>query len=205
MKEETHDRLKKIQLFIGVSLLLVSVTLLFKNPGITGYFSADFRSQTLDITIDKSQSYLLFSNLLETVYVSSLRISGEIIGDGAVQIFIEDNGQRFLIFNNVRKKEQGLPSVTGMAVASRKIQEDAEENLEALFLLEPLDTLVWEEVSFSEKEEFLTGPFNNKCVDTCFIEMSLSSQESYKLIFMVQPGTKLKISKIIYTLKDENI
>ena len=205
MKEETYNKLKKIQLFVAVSLLLVSVTLLFKNPGITGHFSADFRSQILSITMDKSQSYLFSTNSPEPTYVSSLRVSGEIIGSGSVQIFIEDNGQRFLIYKNQKEKEQGLPSVTGMAVASGRIPEDIEESTEKLLLLEPLDTLRWEELSLSEQQEFAAGAFDNKCADTCFIDMSVSSEESYKLIFMIEPGTRLKLNKIIYTLKDENI
>ena len=205
MKEETHEKLKKIQLFFAISLLLVSISLFFKNPGITGHFSADFKSQILDIMIEQSQSYLITANSPEPIYVSSFRISGDVIGDGNVEIFIEDNGQRFLIYRNIRKKENGLSAITGMATALGKETDHIEESEEKLLLLEPLSAVKWEEVSLSEKEEFSTGPFSNKCVDTCFIEMLLSSEQSYKLIFMIEPGTKLKLSKIIYTLKDERI
>ncbi len=204
MKEKTHNNLKKVQLFVAISLLLVSVGLLFKNPGITGHFSADFQSQILDIDIEQSQSYLLATNTPEEIYISSFRISGEIQGEGSVEIFIEDQGQQFLIYKNVREKERGMSTITGMAVAppTEEMQEPV-ESTGTLLILEKLGAINWDGgLSLSGKEEFVTGSFNNKCKDTCFIEMSLSSEETYKLVFMVEPGTKVKLDKIIYTLKN---
>ena len=206
MKEETHEKMKKIQLFVAISLLLVCAGMLFKNPGITGHFSADFRSQPLDLVIDQSQSYLIKTNTPEPIHITSFRLSGNIIGDGSVEIFIEDQGNEFLIYKNVREKERGLPTITGRSIAAGTASEQPEETEEKLLLLEPLDTLEWKQrTPLSEKEEFVAGLFDNKCSDTCFIEMPLSSEETYKLIVMVEPGTKLEITKLTYILKNENI
>ena len=53
----------------------------FKNPGITGYVSADFRSQVLNLEIDHSQKLLLATTSPEPLYLTSFRVSGEITGD----------------------------------------------------------------------------------------------------------------------------
>ena len=49
-----EEKFKKIQFFIGISLIFVISIMLFRNPGITGHVTADFISQTLDIELDKS-------------------------------------------------------------------------------------------------------------------------------------------------------
>lgn len=191
---------KKAQLFVAISLLFVATLFLFNDSGITGHVTADFRSQTLNLAVEQSQMFSLTTNQAEPIYISSFRMSGEVIGGGSVEAYIESNGERLLIFKNVKEREQGLPSVTGLAVAAEPPAE------EALLLLNYVDTLEWkEETSLSDAEEFIEGSFNNQCKDTCFIEMSVSSEQGYRLIFMIEPGTKLNIHKIIYTLKNKNI
>ena len=83
-KSKGKGHFKKIQLGIAICLLLVAVLMLFKNPSITGHFSADFRSQTLNLAMGKSQNYMLTAISQEPFYITSLRISGEITGDGNV-------------------------------------------------------------------------------------------------------------------------
>jgi len=203
-KSKGKGHFKKIQLGIAICLLLVAVLMLFKNPGITGHFSADFKSQTLSMTIDKSQSYMLTAVSDEPIYVTSIRMSGEVVGNGNVEIFIDNNaGQRLLLYRNVKKIEQGLSTVTGMLVGSDEESIEASEQI--LLVLKPLDKIEYKgaEISLSAKEEYVSGLFNNKCADTCFIEMTLSSELGYKLTFNIEPGTMLKINKLIYTLKDE--
>ncbi len=205
MKEQTHNTIRKVQVFLAVSLLFVAVLFLFKDPGITGHFSADFRSQILDLEIGQSQKFLLSTNSEEPIYISSFRITGEVIGDGSVKVFIDNNaGQRILVYENIMKKEQGIPTITGMAIAGPDIAEAIEEKLILLRLLEEIE-FVNTGLSLSADEEHLEGTFNNKCVDTCFIEMPLSTDSSYELIFNIQPGTKLKLTKITYTLKNDKI
>lgn len=200
MKEKNHEKLKKAQIFIAASLLLILTILLFKNTDITGHVSADFRSQEFNLIMDKSQEFLLKTNSAEPMLISSFRLSGAITGQGSIEIYIEDNGKRFLVFKNVREKEKGLPSITGLAVASGR--QDAEEDSENDLIIIPLNAIEWKnEILLSKDEEFMAGNFNSKCIDTCFIEMPVSSEKTYKLIFLVQPGTKLQLSRIIYTLK----
>ncbi len=201
MKSKTHDKLKKTQLFVAISLLLLSTLLLFKTPGITGHFSADFMSQQLNMVIEQSQSFEIATNNQESIYVSSLRLSGNVIGQGSVEVFIENDGQKYKIFQNIRERETGLTAITGMAVAKVDKEEEA-----ILLSLTPSEVIEWDKgLSLSDTEEYTEGVFNNKCLDTCFMEMSLSSEERYKLIFMVEPGTEVQITKITYTLKDDHI
>lgn len=200
MEEETHQKIRKIQLFVAISLLLISTLVLFRDPTISGHFSADFRSQPVDLAIDHSQSYLLKTDSPEPIYITSLRLSGNVIGDGSVEIIIEDQDKEILVYKNVKDKEDGLSSITAMAVAPT---EGVAENA---LLLEPVGIMDWAELApISEDEEYSAGPFNNRCADTCFIEMPLSSELTYKLVFMVEPGTKLEITKITYILKSESV
>lgn len=205
MKEKNHEKLKKAQVFIAAALLLILTILLFKNTDITSYVSADFRSQEFNLIMDKSQEFLLKTNSAEPMLISSFRLSGSIAGHGSIEIYIEDNGKRFLVFKNIREKEKGLPSITGLAVASaaeNQTPEEVPKSQEKSLIISPLNAIEWKnEISLSKDEEFMAGNFNSKCIDTCFIEMPVSSEKTYKLIFLVQPGTKLQLSRIIYTLK----
>jgi len=205
MKVKTVKNLKKLQLFAAISLLMISTLMLFKSPGITGHFSADFRSQILDMEIKESQTYSISTNSPDPIYITSLRLSGNIQGYGSVEIYIEDEGQKFLIYKNIKEKEEGLTSITGMAVAQAAEPNSSKKN-EKLLLIEPLENIKWNNrLTLSENQEFAMGIFSNKCEDTCHIEMPVSSNEKYKLVFMIEPGTTVNINKITYTLKDDMI
>ncbi len=211
--KKENNTFRKIQLFAAISFLMVSVLLFFNNPGITGHVTADFRSQVLNMEIEKSQSFLLNTNTDEPMYINSIRLTGEVIGQGSVEIYIDNNqGQRVLVYDNVKKKSKGLSSVTGMAVApgqdaeidDRDVQESDQE--QKLILLNQLGTFEWDGgLSLAEDEEFFEGHFKNKCFDTCFMEMQLSKTNSYEMIFNIEPGTKLMLNKITYTLKGEDV
>jgi hypothetical protein len=202
MVNELSQNFKKLQIFAAISLLLLSTLFLFRTPGITGHFSADFKSQIINMDIEQSQIYALSTNNPEPTHISSFRLSGEVIGEGSVEVYIESKGQRLLVYKNVREKEKGLPAVTGMAVAYAAEPEEQE----TLLLLNPITKVDWSGgLSLSENQELVEGPFSNKCVDTCYIEMPVSSNDVYNLLFMVQPGTKLKINKITYNLKNGKI
>ncbi len=209
-----NQKLKKIQLFVAVGLLLVSVLMLFRNPGITGYVSADFKSQVLNLDIDESQSFLLTTNSEEPIYITSFRVEGEVVGDGSVEILIDNNrGQQVLVYKNIAKKEQGLPAITGMAVSqptqlptSSGESAAADSSEQVLILLQPLGPIVFTStLSLSEEEEFVQGIFKNKCVDSCFIEMPVSASNSYEIVFNIKPGTKVKLTKLIYSIKDDMV
>ncbi|MBD3354537.1 hypothetical protein GF361_00970 [Candidatus Woesearchaeota archaeon] len=205
IQEKTHNNIYKFLLFTAVSLVLVSTLLLFQDSGITGHFSADFRSQILDMEVKESQTYSISTNSLDPIYITSLRLTGNIIGYGGVEIYIEDQGEKFLIYQNIKEKETGLTSITGMAVAEAA-EPEGNEAEEKLLLIEPLEQIKWENrLSLSENQEFAMGLFSNKCKDTCYIEMPVSSKDRYKLVFMIEPGTIVNINKIIYTLKEDMI
>jgi hypothetical protein len=75
MKTETQIRLKKVQLFGAITLLALSVLFLFQDSGITGHFSADFRSQVLNLEISQSQKFLMSTNSDENIHMPSIRTS----------------------------------------------------------------------------------------------------------------------------------
>ena len=78
----------KIQIFMVLVLFISFITYASFKPSITGHVSANVYHQNLDLVINKSQNFLLSSDNLEPFIVSSLKISGNITGNGQVKVYI---------------------------------------------------------------------------------------------------------------------
>ena len=165
-------------------------------PKITGFVSTDLAVQALDIEIDKSQVYTLRSDSVDPIHLSTFRLSGSVIGDGMVQIFLDDGEKELLIYSNVKKREGGMALITGMATGAGGAPAD-----QVGLVLEPGNSIDDVPVKqLTETEELTSGSFENECAETCFVSIELSNTKSSQLIFKVEPGTILKINEIVYTL-----
>ena len=132
-------------------------------------------------------------------------MSGIIEGAGIIKIFFENSqGERFLIFSNVREKgvgnlitgrvDGGGNLITGKAVA-------AVEGEAVSISLNPgeIGMPLFEEVG--KGFGIASGPFYNECYETCFLSVMFSSEIQNKLIFQLSEGTKLRISQLSYTTR----
>lgn len=203
MEESTKKKIHQIELIGAIILLLIAIVSLFPNPGITGHVSLETKKQKIDLTIANSQSYILTTSSEEPFYLTSLKLSGAIIGEGIVNVYITNNqGQKVLIYSNVVKKEQGLDTITGMdKITGLTVGDDSEEK--DYLVIEHLENLKVQLGSISEDETIFSGSFENGCVDSCFIEMLLNKDTAYQLLFYVEEGTILKINEIVYTIRKD--
>lgn len=203
MEEETKKRLHQFEIIGAVVLLLVSVISLFPDTGITGYVSVDVRKQPVDIAVANSQSYLLTTTSEEGFELTSFKISGELIGEGKASVYLDNGqGQKILVFTNIIDSRKGLGSVTGMKEISGLVTGPDTE-AQGDLILEYLENIDGSFRDLKDQEELFSGKFEEKCVDSCFINMPLNSDLSYLLLFYVEEGAILNINEVVYTAKQE--
>ncbi len=198
-KQKTKDRLHRLELLVVVSLALIvgGVFLINQtdfssffdsNNLVTGFVSSDVITENLDLLIEQSQDYNL--DTIDSFRLTSLRLTGSVEGEGVVKIFLEDSiGGRSLVYTNVREKKNGN-LITGMVVADPKA---VSIGLNPGEIKTPISEAV------GENEEIIGEVFYNECMDTCFMSIDFSPENSNKLVFQLSQGTKLRINKLSYT------
>jgi len=201
MEESTKTKVHQIEIIAAVVLLLVSVASFFPNRGITGYVSVETKKQEIDLTIANSQSYILTTRNKEPFYLTSLKISGEVIGKGIAKAYIAAENQKILIYSNVIKKDEGLNSITGMGKITGKATGIDSKTEEGYLVIEHLENIEKVSETKTEDEKIVSGNFEDICIDSCFIEMLLKEDIAYQILLYVEEGTVLNINEIIYTIR----
>jgi len=204
MEEQSKKKIHQIEIIAAVVLLLVSIASFFPKPGITGYVSIESKKQKIDLTIANSQSYILTTRSQEPMYLTSLKLSGEVIGDGIAKAYISAKDQKILIYSNVIKKGKGLDTVTGMSkITGNVVEVDAKDEAGEDLVIEHLENIELESQKIAKDELLSKGNFEDACVDSCFIEMLLNKDIAYQLLFYVEEGTILNINEIVYTIRKD--
>ena len=88
MEESTKRKVYQTEIIVGVVLVLVAVASLMGKPQATGFVSVETKKQTIDLNIANSQSYILTTKQEEPFHLTSLRLSGEGIGKGNVEVYL---------------------------------------------------------------------------------------------------------------------
>lgn len=210
----------QIKIFFGFVLIIVllivawSAVFIFRNPSITGHVPVNIYTQNLNLVINKSQNFLLTSDNSEPFIITSFKISGNIIGDGQVKIYIDTGkGQKFLVYENIaqniaQKKDTqaSLYGITG-GITDKSIKNATGENIskdDKWLVIKPIKILLEKEAfdEVSNDESLVKGDFNWQCIETCLIRMEISRKIAYRLTFLVESGTVLKINKIAYQTEE---
>lgn len=203
MKESTKKRVHEIEIIAAATLILVSVALLFSRPGITGYISYETKIHKIDLTIANSQSYVLTTDSNNPFYITSLKLSGDVIGDGVVKAYLSSNDQKILIYSNTVKKKRGLQGITSMSrITGRVIGTDSESEEDGI-VIAYLENIEEGPEAIAEDEILSSGKFEDSCADSCFIELLLNKDTSYQLLFYIEEGTILNLNEIVYTVKKD--
>lgn len=164
------------RLFVTLLVCGVLVTsLIVSDSGITGFVPTDRFSQNVDLEISSSQRYVLKTEGI----LSSLLISGEVVGPGLVNIYLSNGDDELLVYSNKRKISSAMQSITGLAALE----------IEPQGRLDRIDSLPGEYVT-------INGAFESQCSQTCSIS-GLSGP--FYLDIVVDPGTTVKISKIVFS------
>jgi hypothetical protein len=204
MDEKLKKNIHNIEIIGAVILLLISVASFFPKPGITGFVSVETKKQLIDLTIANPQSYILTTENEVPFYLTSLKFSGEVIGEGIVEAYLDNNqGQKVLIYSNVQAKDGGLNTVTGMDKVTGQVVGDDEPYEGDTLVIEHLENLGPFNQTLAPNEFTTTGTFENQCAHTCFTEILLQKDIAYQLLFYVEEGTILKLNEITYTIRKD--
>jgi len=174
---------KSIELSVICVLLLVMALLVVNQPSITGYMATETFTQKLNLGISESRLIGVESLSSEPIKLSSLKISGKVIGDGLAEVYMVDEYKRLLVYSNLQKKKINVPPITGMTTGAMKVYEKEKLNGQ---IVKP------------ENYETIEGAFNQECVETCFIDEKKSS--FHDLEVWVQPGTEIIITELRYSI-----
>ena len=187
----------KVRLAIVALVLFVFVLFITPDRGlksISGFMSVQDYVQTTGITAENSRSFFIESSK-DSFSLKSFKISGEVIGKGAVQVFLGDGSNKLLVYTNMKAQKHGLSSyITGQAV---KLVTEPEQ-AEYLRLVEgsPINEVPLVPEGFEIAEE----SFSNSCSESCVLPAEFYNKEKYILEILVAPDTVLKIDKIEYLL-----
>lgn len=207
-QKKRKKNIHKIEVAVLLIIVMVGFLSFFRNPTITGNVSVETKNQALDIEIANSQNYILTTNTEYAYKLTSLRLSGEVIGDGVAEVYI-DNGQKqkILVYSNKMGESPGLgvEAITGKKTGRQRITALAvdEGREEINLILDYVKNLPTPQFEIAENEELKEGPFQYKCGETCFMDMYMQKDVSYNLLFYVDEGTILRLDEVTYTVEVE--
>ena len=200
------EQIKKVEIFAVICLLLVGVLTFFSYPGLTGHVSSDISTQSVDFLINQSQLFEITTDSVSSFHITSFRLSGLVIGDGIAEIYLDNRqGQWLLVFNNIRDKSGGMEGLTGITAKVVGTDIDLNEiDPEKFLIVKPLNIINQGPINKPEEgQEVFDGAFESECDETCFIDMEMNHNLGYNLIFRVEPGVKIHLTKVQYIVKEE--
>ena len=128
----TSSTTGKYFLVFGI-LLAVSVPMMFwqfdTNP-ITGFVSYKAYKQTVNLDLPESTMYILSTRNPEQLNITSFAVYGDVIGEGRVEIYLQSNEKKLLMYSNVREVDKGLAALTGMVIGDDGSTSDTDPNAE---------------------------------------------------------------------------
>ena len=169
-------------------VLILTGALYFSKSTITGNVVASIDRLPVDLDIDQSQSFVISNENNKEFSLHSLRISGEVVGKGAVKIYV-DNGAGILqlVYSNAK----GSMNANMLATEFTKSGDRSKFIIEKYRLLE--GTLK------KENEEFVEGNFRNACIETCSLDALKFTSKHDELIVYVDQGVKVHLEEILST------
>jgi hypothetical protein len=190
-------------LFIG--LLAINFTF------ITGLFTA---SDETFYNYDLAQTYTESTTVPLTLNdpISSLRVNGEIEGDGEVMIWLQSNGARYLV--TAFQATDSASPLTGLFIAEDGTEvsnetpsETPSETPEETPVETPTETVeltptpeVPLEPVVEPETPAVQLTLDNACVETCALSETTTP---YELVITVSGNTRVSITSITYGARDE--
>ena len=185
--------LKKLDKAIvpAISVIFILAMLFFLRPAFIGYFALENVSsytQNIDTTFVEDSVYLLY--LKHEGELKSLKLNGEIIGEGTAKIYLEAGNESYLVFDSTALEEHGITAITGLAVGEfNKTEEN--ESIPSVQVNETiLDELLNETFLANE-----TVDLNETLVDDAQEEITNPPEDAKILIELVyNNGTEFDIN-----------
>lgn len=170
--------------FVGAAVAVFLLTLFMaNNPSITGFVTTETFVQKLNFEVTESQLIGIESISNSPLQITSLRLSGEVIGNGLAEIYLNEGRQKKIIYSNLQKKKKGMLGITGHVTGAVRVYEKAGLRGE---LVRP--------EGYQTKQEV----FKDACIETCTLEGLKGT--FYDIEIWVQPGTRVKITELKYNI-----
>ncbi len=218
IRKKDDAMMRRMFLAVGI-VLIVGVGFAFfqfdVNP-ITGFISYESYRQTVDLDLSEGTIYILSSSTPETLNITSFAISGEIIGDGQIEVYLQSANERILVFSNTKDKDFGIQSITGQGegglgvitglVVGETVGTGETEGIEEanlLVLKRQPDKIDLQHPTIGEDNSVFSGAFTNVADDSQFIFMQLSQEDVIRMVINIEPGTRVRIGEILYTIQEE--
>lgn len=221
VEEPTKNKLLMIELMLVVLILIFvgafAIDRLFPTGlvsantdtvPIVGFVPIEIKSQPIDLFAPEPTSFVIFSEKDAEFELTSLRMTGEVTGEGRAEIVLDNGlGQELMIYSNVKQKQGNL--ITGMAITEegKPLPEGAEieeiDPQQAWLKISPGQDKLNEEPSRSVEDDKVTveGAFQHACLDTCYMSMKMKKGLYYTLKVRLDPGTEVRINELKYTLE----
>jgi competence protein ComGC len=194
LTDESKKKVHQLELMFIV-ILIIAVPLLFFKPSLTGFVASDTKAQILNMVFTESQALELKSASASPVYVSSFSLSGEIIGNGDVAVYLANGETRSLVYSNVGQKKKASPltgAVTGIAAAHAV---EVEQN--GTLVIDAGRKLSWPG-DFGENSA--SGSVTAVCMDSCYLSADTFTASNFELQVFVESGTTFKLQEVLYTI-----
>ncbi|MDD5086627.1 MAG: GLUG motif-containing protein, partial [Candidatus Nanoarchaeia archaeon] len=123
-KRFKKDRLINKKLIVPFAVLIfIAIILVFFKPSFIGFvtFGTESYTQQINERFDENESYNLY--LEEYGELSSLRLSGSVIGDGYAKVYLETENKSYLVYDSGSSSKEGVPAITGLAVGDFGLDE----------------------------------------------------------------------------------
>ena len=181
----------KIEMVL-ILALIITFGVVSVRPRMTGYVEAvniTVYSQDLNIMVSENENYIFTSEDAESFGLTSIKLTGQVIGDGRVEVYVNDGENQLLIYSNAVRQVEPTSYITGMATQ------------QALLVIEPSKEPIGE-LQFRplmEDEIIVNGSFSTACIETCRIPEGFFNAPQYQLFFKVEEGTRVIVDEIIFT------
>ena len=194
LDKDFKRNLFRTEVILIVALIIVIPLALLDKPSITGFVASDLFRQNLNFTVDKSQALDITSVSGQQVYISSLSLSGEVIGSGSVAIYLSNKaGEQVLVYTNVGQAKARNNMITGAAIGAKTDVQAAKGDS---VMLNYGRELTWPgSLGIGSPGEFV-----NTCAQSCYLDPNKFMSKDFELQVFVEPGTKVKITEIFYTI-----
>ena len=176
--------MQKERVVLSILVMAIFAVVLLQEPSTTGFVPTKSFTQGLNIEVSQSQRFRLSSG--EPLQFTSLLVSGEIKGRGLASVYLVAGGHRWLVYSNKQKQGRGVSPITGFATSE--------------LIVEPKEIIEVEEKLPPGYSGF-EGQFSNECAQTCILDSNLLKGTEAWLEMIVEEGTTLKISDIIFTVE----
>jgi hypothetical protein len=191
------ENIYKVELAL-VIVLVIAVPLIMIKPSLTGFVSSDVQRQAIDLALGESKVIHMHTESMQPFALDYLSVSGDIIGDGDVAVYLRNSqGDSLMVYSNIGKPAK--PNlITGFAVSNGAAAEPtASDQINETMVLDTGESIAWPgDLGFSTGG----GSFGRTCLETCFLDPESWRGNNWDILAYVEPGTNLKITEISYTL-----